>query len=331
MNNWTGVRALVTGADGFIGSHLTEQLVIAGAKVRAFCLYNSQGSLGWLDRADPEIREAIDIRLGDIRDGRFVQTACEDIDVVFHLAALIAIPYSYLAPESFYETNVRGTLNVLEAGRRTGVRRIVQTSTSEVYGTPAILPIRETHPLNAQSPYAASKVAADQMALAYHLSFGTPVMVLRPFNTFGPRQSTRAVTATILSQLLDGRRIVKLGRLDTRRDLTFVSDVVQGFLSAGATPGIDGQVIQLGTGNTVSIGELFSLACRLCGADAEAQADPRRLRPEPSEVLVLQSNPSLAAATLGWRPQVKLEEGLQQTIDWMRSNLGKYRPDFLYA
>ena len=322
---------LVTGADGFIGSHLAEQLARNGAKVRAFCLYNSQGSLGWLDRVAPEVREEMDARLGDIRDSRFVQAACEDIEIVFHLAALIAIPYSYLAPESFYETNVRGTLNVLEAVRRTGVRRIVQTSTSEVYGTPAILPIRETHPLNAQSPYAASKVAADQMALSYYLSFDTPVVVLRPFNTFGPRQSTRAVTATILSQLLEGRKTVKLGRLDTCRDLTFVSDVVQGFLLAGITPDVDGQVIQLGTGRTVSIGDLFALACRLCEVDATAETDSRRMRPNPSEVLVLQSDPSLAASKLGWHPQVQLEQGLQQTIDWMRNNLAMYRPDFLYA
>jgi NAD dependent epimerase/dehydratase len=331
MTKWSGARVLVTGADGFIGSHLAERLVREGAKVRAFCLYNSQGSLGWLDQASPEVREAIDVRLGDIRDGRFVQTACEDIDVVFHLAALIAIPYSYLAPESFYETNVRGTLNVLEAGRRTGVRRIVQTSTSEVYGTPTVLPIRESHPLCAQSPYAASKVAADQMALSYHLSFATPVVVLRPFNTFGPRQSTRAVTATILSQLLSGQKQVKLGRLDTRRDLTFVSDVVQGFLLAGMTANVEGHVIHLGTGRSVSIGDLFALSCRLVGVDAEVESDSRRMRPGPSEVMVLQSDPSLAASELGWQPDVKLEEGIQKTIDWMRSNLGKYRADVLYA
>jgi NAD dependent epimerase/dehydratase len=331
MKNWDSTRVLVTGADGFIGSHLAERLALDGAKVKAFCLYNSQGSLGWLDRIAPEVRKTMEIHLGDIRDGRFVQAACEDVEVIFHLAALIAIPYSYLAPESFFETNVRGTLNVLEAGRRTGVRRIVQTSTSEVYGTPSVLPIRESHPLNAQSPYAASKIAADQMALSYYLSFGTPVMVLRPFNTFGPRQSTRAVTATILSQLLDGRTSVKLGRLDTRRDLTFVSDVVEGFVLAGMTPDVDGQVIQLGTGHAVSIGELFSIACRLAGVDAEVELDSRRLRPEPSEVLVLQSDPSLAASRLGWHPRVNLEKGLQQTVEWMRRNIGKYQPDFLYV
>lgn len=331
MDSFNGTRVLVTGADGFIGSHLSEKLVRSGAEVRAFCLYNSQGSLGWLDHTDPEIRDALDVRLGDIRDGRFVQTACEDIDVIFHLAALIAIPYSYLAPESFFETNVRGTLNILEGGRRSGVRRMVQTSTSEVYGTPATVPIRETHPLSAQSPYAASKIAADQMALSYYCSFDTPVTVLRPFNTFGPRQSARAVTATILSQLMAGRRKVKLGRLDTRRDLTFVADVVDGFLLAGITPGIEGQVIQLGTGHCVSIGELFDLACRLTGVDAEVEADPSRLRPAPSEVLLLQSDPSKAGSELNWHPRVNLEQGLQETVDWMRGNLENYRPDFLYV
>ena len=331
MSEWNGMKVLVTGADGFIGSHLAEQLVRVGASVRAFCLYNSQGSLGWLDHSEPEIRDAMEIRLGDIRDSRLVQTASEGVEVVFHLAALIAIPYSYEGPESFYDTNVRGTLNVLEAGRRLGVRRIVQTSTSEVYGTPSCVPISETHPLNAQSPYAASKIAADQMALAYYRSFGTPAVVLRPFNTFGPRQSTRAVTGTILAQLLAGRKRVKLGRLDTRRDLTFVTDVVDGFIRAGGTPDIEGEVIQLGTGHCVSIEELFQLACRVTGAHAEIESDSRRLRPHQSEVLVLQSNPALAATKLGWHPTVTLEAGLERTASWIGANLQKYRPDFLYA
>ena len=198
---------------------------MAGAQVRPFCLYNSQGSLGWLETLAPEIRGEFDIRLGDIRDGRFVEEACKGVELIFHLAALVAIPYSYTATESFIDTNVRGTLNILEGARRAGVKRVVHTSTSEVYGTPSSIPIRETHPLNAQSPYAATKVAADQLALSYFRSFGTPVTILRPFNTFGPRQSTRAVTATILLQLLSGKKEVSLGRLDARRDLTYVSDV----------------------------------------------------------------------------------------------------------
>lgn len=329
--SYRGKRVLVTGADGFIGSHLTERLVREGAKVRAFCLYNSQGSLGWLDRAGDEVRSTLDVALGDIRDARFVETSCQNIEIVFHLAALIAIPYSYQAPQSFVETNVGGTLNVLEAVRRAGVGRMVQTSTSEVYGTPASLPIRESHALNAQSPYAATKVAADQLALSFHSSFATPVVVLRPFNTYGPRQSTRAVTATILTQLLDGKEKVQLGRLDTRRDLTFVSDVVEGFLRAGETQGIEGDVIQLGTGRAVSISELFETACRVLKVKALAVEDARRLRPDASEVLALQSDAGYARTKLGWSASVTLEEGLARTIDWLRENRELYRSDFLYA
>lgn len=313
-----GTKVLVTGADGFIGSHLTERLVAEGADVRAFCLYNSRGSAGWLDETDPATRAALDLRLGDIRDARFVAAATEGVEVVFHLAALIAIPYSYAAPQSFIDTNVSGTLHTLEAARAAGVRRFIQTSTSEVYGTPESLPIRETHPLAAQSPYAASKVAADQLALAFSRSFGLPVVVLRPFNTYGPRQSDRAVLPTMLRQLLAGRAEVRLGRLDPRRDLTFVADTVDGFIRAATAPGIDGEVIQLGTGRSESIGELFALACRLLGVDASAVEDASRLRPDASEVLVLQSDPARARERLGWEASTSLEDGLRATIDWLR-------------
>ncbi len=313
-----GTRVLVTGADGFIGSHLTERLVAEGAEVRAFCLYNSRGSAGWLDETDPATRAALDVRLGDIRDSRFVAAATDGVEVVFHLAALIAIPYSYAAPQSFIDTNVSGTLHALEAARAAGVRRFIQTSTSEVYGTPESLPIRETHPLAAQSPYAASKVAADQLAMAFAKSFELPVVVLRPFNTYGPRQSDRAVLPTMLRQLLDGRTEVRLGRLDPRRDLTFVADTVDGFIRAASTAGIDGEVIQLGTGRSESIGELFALACRLLGVDARAVEDPARLRPDASEVLALQADPSRARERLGWVPGTSLEDGLRATIDWLR-------------
>jgi UDP-glucose 4-epimerase len=314
-----GVDVLVTGADGFIGSHLVERLAAEGARVRAFCLYNSRGSAGWLDDIDPGLRAAVDIRLGDVRDARFVEDAVAGTEVVFHLAALIAIPYSYVAPESFIDTNVRGTLHVLEAARRTGVRRVIQTSTSEVYGTPAELPIRETHPLQAQSPYAASKVGADQLAAAYHRSYGVPVVILRPFNTYGPRQSERAVLPTMLRQLLAGRTEIRLGRLDPRRDLTYVADTVDGFIRAATTEGVDGRTIQLGTGRSESIGELFALACRLLGVDARTVEDRARLRPDASEVLVLQSDPSLAEELLGWRATTALESGLRATIDWLRT------------
>lgn len=313
-----GVSCLVTGADGFIGSHLVERLVRDGAAVRAFCLYNSRGSAGWLDDLPPDVRARIDIQLGDIRDAQFVEAATQDIEVVFHLAALIAIPYSYVAPESFIDTNVRGTLNALEAARRHGVRQFIQTSTSEVYGTPASLPITEAHPLQAQSPYAASKVAADQLTLAFHGSYGVPAVVLRPFNTYGPRQSERAVLPTMLRQLLSGAREIHLGRLDPRRDLTFVTDTVDGFVRAAMTDGLEGTTIQLGTGRTESIGELFAMACRLLEVDAVVIEDEARLRPDGSEVMVLLSDPTRAATLLGWQAETSLEDGLAATVEWLR-------------
>jgi UDP-glucose 4-epimerase len=315
-----GRRVLVTGADGFIGSHLVERLVAEGADVRAFCIYNSRGSWGWLDDAAPDVKAALDVRLGDIRDPRFVEAATEGVDTVFHLAALIAIPYSYVAPASFVETNVSGTLNVLEAARKAGVRRVLQTSTSEVYGTPATLPITEDHPYQAQSPYAATKVAADQLSLAFHRSFGVPVVVLRPFNTYGPRQSARAVLPTMLRQLLAGRTEVRLGRLDPRRDLTYVADTVDGFVRAAGAVGLDGETIQLGTGRSESIGELFAIACRLLGVAARAVEDRERLRPDASEVLVLESDPSRARERLGWTATTTIEDGLARTIEWLRAH-----------
>jgi NAD dependent epimerase/dehydratase len=314
-----GRRVLVTGADGFIGSHLVERLVAEGARVRAFCIYNSRGSAGWLDEASAETRTAIEIRLGDVRDARFVDAASEDIEIVFHLAALIAIPYSYVAAESFVDTNIRGTLNVLEGARRAGVARVIHTSTSEVYGTPDSLPIRETHPLQAQSPYAASKVAADQLALSFQRSHGLPVTVLRPFNTYGPRQSERAVLPTMLRQLLAGQPEIHLGRLDTRRDLTFVADTVDGFVRAATAPDIDGRTIQLGTGRAERIGDLFEIARRLTGSSATVVQTADRLRPDASEVLALQSDPSLARDLLGWEAHTDLETGIAATIDWLRS------------
>ncbi len=325
--SWAGRKVLVTGADGFIGSHLTERLVALGADVRAFCLYNSNGSWGWLDGAEPAVHRSLDVRLGDIRDARFVEEACRGVETVFHLAALIAIPYSYAAPESFVDTNVKGTLNVLEAVRRAGCRRMVHTSTSEVYGTPESLPIRETHPLQGQSPYSASKIAADKLCEAYHLSFGLPVVTLRPFNTYGPRQSTRAVLPTLLVQLLAGRAEVKLGRLDPRRDLTFVADTVEGFVRAAEAPGAEGEVVQLGTGRTVSVGELFEAACRALGVRAEAVQEKERLRPDKSEVMVLLSDPAKAKALLGWEAATALEEGLLRTARWIEKNLALYDPE----
>ncbi len=324
--SWSGRRVLVTGADGFIGSHLTEALLAAGAEVRAFCFYNSRGSLGWLDHlADAPAR--LDIRLGDIRDARFVESACDGMEVVFHLAALVAIPYSYSAPESFLETNVKGTLHVLDAARRHGCARLVHTSTSEVYGTPDTLPITERHPLKGQSPYSATKIAADKLCEAYSSSFGVPIVVLRPFNTYGPRQSARAVIPTILAQLLTGRTAVRLGNVTPRRDLTFVSDTVRGFLAAGLCPGVEGQTIQLGTGRSESIADVFRAACVACGVEARIEEDPSRIRPPQSEVMVLQSDPARARQLLGWQSAISLEVGLVETARWVEANLGRFRPD----
>lgn len=325
--SYRGVPVLVTGADGFIGSHLVEALLHEGAHVRAFCLYNSSGSRGWLDGLSPELAREVDFRLGDIRDARFVEETAKGVEVLFHLAALIAIPYSYQATESFVDTNVRGTLHVLEAARRAGCRRVVQTSTSEVYGTPATLPIRETHPLQGQSPYAATKIAADKLCEAYFCSFDLPVVTLRPFNTYGPRQSARAVIPTILGQLLAGRREIELGALDPRRDLTYVGDTVRGFLAAGDRPGLEGRVVQLGTGRTESVREVFHAACAALGVEAVVRQAAERLRPGRSEVQVLQSDPALAEELLGWRAEVSLEEGLGRTAGWLRGELHRYRTD----
>ena len=319
-------KVLVTGADGFIGSHLTEALVAAGADVRAFCLYNSNASRGWLDQLDATIANKVDFRLGDIRDGRFVEDACRGVDIVFHLAALIAIPYSYVAPESFVDTNVRGTLNVLEGVRRAGCGRMVQTSTSEVYGTPATLPIRETHPLQGQSPYSASKIGADKMCEAYFSSFDVPVVTLRPFNTYGPRQSARAVIPTILEQLLRGKTHIELGSLDPKRDLTYVGDTVNGFLKAATSPGLEGKTIQLGTGRTESIRDVFRAACSALNVEAEVTQRAERVRPSKSEVMVLHSDPSLAAELLDWKANISLEQGLGLTAEWMKKELHRYRP-----
>jgi NAD dependent epimerase/dehydratase len=324
--SWTGKKVLVTGADGFIGSHLVECLVERGADVRAFCLYNSNSSLGWLDRSDDRIREALDVRLGDIRDARFVEKACEGADVVFHLAALVAIPYSYIAPQSFVDTNVSGTLNVLEGVRRADCSRMVHTSTSEVYGTPDSLPITEMHRLKGQSPYSATKIGADKLSEAFHAAFGTPVVTVRPFNTYGPRQSARAVIPTILTQLLAGRERVKLGNVTPRRDLTFVSDTVKGIIAAGDVRDIEGQTIHLGTGRAESVEDVFHAACRACGVRAEIELDESRVRPERSEVMVLQSDPGRALEVLGWKAETALEHGLKRTAEWISSNLDLYSP-----
>ncbi len=318
-----GRRVLVTGADGFIGSHLVERLVTEGAEVRALCLYTSNGTHGWLDESAPEVRDAVGLRLGDVRDSGLVRDLVDGCDLVLHLASLIAIPYSYLAPASFVETNIVGVLNVLEAVRASGAK-MINTSTSEVYGTPESVPISETHPLRAQSPYAASKIAADKLCESYAASFGVEVATLRPFNTYGPRQSMRAIIPTVLTQLLAGAKQIRLGNLSPRRDFTFVSDTVDGFVRAATVGMQPGETVQLGTGRTVSVGEVVDLCRTVTGReDAEVVVDDDRIRPDGSEVEVLLSDPAVAHDRFGWTPRIALEDGLRATAAWVADR----RPD----
>lgn len=319
MSAIAGKTVFVTGADGFIGSHVVERLVADGADVRALCLYNSNGSAGWLDESP--VRRDVDVQLGDIRDAEHMRALVKGADVVLHLAALIAIPYSYVAPRSYVDTNITGTLNILEAVRAEGTPRLVHTSTSEVYGTPESVPITVAHPLRGQSPYSASKIGADKMCESYALSFYTPVTVLRPFNTFGPRQSMRAVIPTILSQLLAGASEVHLGALSPKRDFTFVADTADGFVRAATTDLAPGTVVQLGTGRTVSIAETFELCLQATGSSATVTTDEDRFRPAGSEVEILLSDPAQAADVLGWTPQTSLEDGLRATAEWLHGRV----------
>jgi NAD dependent epimerase/dehydratase len=322
--DWGKKTVLVTGAGGFIGSHLTEKLVELGARTRAFVEYNSTGSWGWLDSSP--FNQRMEVVLGDIRDRDSIQKATEGVDVIFHLAALIAIPYSYQAPQSYVQTNVEGTLNVLQSALLNGVGLVIHTSTSEVYGSARTIPISESHPLQGQSPYSASKIGADKLAESFHLSFGLPVVTVRPFNTFGPRQSARAVIPTIISQCLSGDD-VRLGNLHPTRDLNYVSNVVEGFLKAASIPEAVGQTINLGSGREISIGNLAQLIARLCDRENAIKSDQQRVRPDKSEVQRLLADNTLALTLLGWAPTVSLEDGLVRTIEWMRQNLNRYRPD----
>ena len=322
MLDWSQKRVLVTGAGGFIGSHLTEALVRAGAQTRALVRYNSSASWGFLDQSPH--RDDIEVIAGDICDRDCVRKAVTDVDIVFHLAALIAIPYSYEVPASYVRTNVEGTLNVLQAVREVGAERVVHTSTSEVYGTAQYAPIDEAHPLQGQSPYAASKIGADKMAEAFNLSFEVPVVTVRPFNTYGPRQSLRAIIPTIITQCLS-RDVVKLGSLHPTRDLNYVADTVAGFMSAAAAREAVGQTVNIGSGREISIGELAELIIRLVGRPLEIQCEDERIRPKGSEVERLLANNARADQVLGWKPAVSLEEGLNLTIDWVKANLERYR------
>ena len=322
MSSWSGRRVAVTGAGGFIGSHLVERLVALGAEVRAFCEYNSLGSWGWLD--DSGARGSFDVLLGDVRDRDSVSAGVAGAEVVFHLAALIAIPYSYDAPASYVETNVLGTLNVLRAAQEAGAGLVVHTSTSEVYGTARAVPIDEAHPLQGQSPYAASKIGADKMAEAFHRSYGLPVATLRPFNTYGPRQSARAVIPTILTQLLGGGG-VSLGNLAPTRDFTFVTDTVDAFVRVAERPEAIGRVLNVGSGREISIGDLVDRAARVLERDARVGDDRQRIRPPGSEVERLCADASEARRVLGWEPRVPLDEGLERTGAWLAENLERYR------
>jgi dTDP-glucose 4,6-dehydratase len=322
--NWQNVPALVTGAGGFIGSHLTETLAAQGARVRAFVRYNSRGDVGLLRMLPQDILDHLEILPGDLRDPSAVAEAMIGCTHVFHLGALIAIPYSYRHPREVIETNVIGTLNILEAARRTQPELVVHTSTSEVYGTARTVPIDENHPLQGQSPYSASKIGADKIAESYFRAFDVPVVTVRPFNTYGPRQSARAVIPTIISQALVKDEI-RLGALSPTRDFTFVEDTVRGFLCAAAAKGALGMTVNLGNDQEISIGDLTKKIIELIGRSVAITCEEERLRPGKSEVERLHADNALARSVLGWQPRVSLDQGLQQTIAWVREHLDFYR------
>ena len=324
---WKNRKVLITGADGFIGSHLTERLLALGASVRAMTSYNSFNSWGWIDTFSPEQKAALEVVCSDVRDPFGADRAVEGMQTVFHLAALIAIPYSYTAPAAYVETNVKGTLNMLEAARRHKVERFVHTSTSEVYGTALRVPISEDHPLQPQSPYSASKMGADSLAMSYHLSFGLPLVTVRPFNTYGPRQSARAVIPAIIVQLLSGAQELRLGSLSPTRDYTYAKDTAEGFVLAAMSDAAVGRTVNLGSGREISIGELAEKLKGLCGSNARIVEDARRVRPENSEVRRLLCDNSLALELFGWSAKTGLHEGLEKTVAWLRQNLEAYKAD----
>lgn len=326
-------KILVTGADGFIGSHLTEALVRVGYDVKAFVLYNSFNSWGWLDQCAEHVKGKFEVFAGDIRDPHGVRTAMTGCDAVLHLAALIAIPYSYHSPDTYVDTNVKGTLNVVQAARELGISKVVHTSTSEVYGTARFVPITEEHPLQGQSPYSASKIGADQIAQSFYLSFGTPVVTLRPFNTYGPRQSARAVIPTIITQIANGERKIKLGAVHPTRDFNYVADTVNGFLKALETDAGVGEVINLGSNFEISIGDTAKAIAEVMGTDIEILTDDQRLRPEKSEVERLWADNKKIKELLGWQPEYGglegFKRGLKETANWFSNsgNLAAYKSD----
>jgi NAD dependent epimerase/dehydratase len=320
-------KALVTGAGGFIGSHLTESLLSSGWEVRALVHYNSRSHFGWLDRYTEHSSNGLEIVAGDVSDPFQMRELVSGCDVVFHLAALIGIPYSYVAPASYIQTNVTGTLNLAEAALNAGAKRFVHTSTSETYGTALYTPIDERHPMQAQSPYSASKIAADKLIESFVCSFGLPAVTIRPFNTYGPRQSARAVIPTIITQALNGK-VVRLGSLSPVRDLTYVGDTVAGFIAVANAPNeANGSVINLGTGTAVSIGELAETIFDILGGEFEIVTDDSRVRPVQSEVMTLISNNTQAKTLLGWMPRISLRAGLEQAVEWTRINRSEFKPN----
>lgn len=324
-------KILVTGADGFIGSHLTESLVRAGFEVRAFVMYNSLGSWGWLDECAPDVKGNFEVFAGDVRDPYGVRSSMRNCDTVAHLAALIAIPYSYYSPETYVDTNIKGTLNILQSAQDLGLSKVIHTSTSEVYGTARFAPITEDHPLQSQSPYSATKIGADQIAISFINSFKTPISIIRPFNTYGPRQSARAVIPTIISQIANGARTIRLGALSPSRDFNFVDDTVAGFMAAISSPAAIGQVINLGGSFEVSIGDTAKIISDLMGIQVSCEPDPKRLRPATSEVERLWASNQKANDLLGWAPKYSglegFKRGLNKTIDWFKDpkNLAMYK------
>jgi NAD dependent epimerase/dehydratase len=324
--DWKGRQVLVTGAGGFIASHLVERLVKDGARVRAFVRYNSRNDVGMLRLVSPDVFSALELVRGDLRDVEAVRKAVKNTDTVFHLGALIAIPYSYVNPREVIDVNIMGTLNVLMAARDASVRRVVHTSTSEVYGTAQYTPIDEKHPLQGQSPYSASKIGADKIAESFYRSFDVPVVTLRPFNTYGPRQSTRAVIPTIITQVLT-RDEVKLGSLDPMRDFTFVADTANGFVRVAEADNVLGEEINLGNDNTIRIGDLVEKIFDIIGKTPKIIADEQRIRPGKSEVMKLWASNQKAKEKIGWEPKISLDEGLKLTIEWIAAHLDLYRPD----
>lgn len=320
-------KIMVTGSDGFIGSHLTEELVKKGYKVKAFVLYNSFNTWGWLDSLPREILNEIEIFQGDVRDPNGVKEAMRDVDAVFHLAALIAIPYSYHSPDTYVDTNIKGTLNVLQAARELGTKRVLVTSTSEVYGTAQYVPIDEKHPFQGQSPYSATKIGADRLTESFYRSFGLPATIVRPFNTYGPRQSARAVIPTIITQLLSGKEEIKLGSLTPTRDFNYVKDTVNGFIEIYNSDRTIGEEINIATQKEISIGQLAEELIKQINPKARIICDEQRLRPEKSEVnRLLGSNKKIMELT-DWKPRYSIEDGLAETIEFLRLNLDKYKPD----